>query len=123
MTKQVQASENNATQVVLELGKAINAEDFQLARKYVSDDMKHIYPLGTHDNAEVYFQQLEQIRPKLDIHKTFVDGNEVCVLYDTTALGVKLPASGWFKVKDGKVRSLTVVFDPRRLLAVWGPNK
>jgi SnoaL-like domain len=123
MTKQVQASENNAKQVVLELGNAINAEDFQLARKYVSDDMKHIYPLGTHDNAEVYFQQLEQIRPKFDILKTFVDGNEVCVLYDTTASGVKLSASGWFKVKDGKVRSLTVVFDPRPLLAVWGPNK
>jgi SnoaL-like domain len=123
MTAQIQASENEAKQVVLKLGHAINAENFQLARKYVSDDMKHIYPLGAHDNAEMYFQQLEQIRPKFDIRKTFVDGNEVCVLYDTTASGVRLPASGWFQVKDGKVSSLTVVFDPRPLLAVWGSNE
>jgi hypothetical protein len=73
MTTQVQPSGKNAKQVVLELGNAINAEDFQLARKYVSDNLKHIFPLGTHDNAEVYFQQLEQIRPKFDIHKTFVE--------------------------------------------------
>ena len=99
MTKQVQVSENNAKQVVLELGNAINAEDFQLARKYVSDDMKHIYPLGTHDNAEVYFQQLEQIRPKFDIHKTFVDGNEVCVLHQVSSY---LRADG-LKLKMGRL--------------------
>lgn len=120
MNPQIQPS---IMQVVLQLGNAINAEDFQLARKLVSDDMKHVYPLGTHDNAGAYFQQLEQIRPKFQIHKTFVNGNDVCVLYDTTASSVKLFASGWFKVKDGKVSSLTVVFDPRPLLAVWGPNK
>lgn len=116
MTKQVQPSDNDVKQLVLDLGDAINAEDFQLARKYVSDDMKHINPFGTQENAETYFQQIEQVRPKFNIRRIFVDGNEACVLYDTTAFGVTLFASGWFQIKDKKVSSLTVVFDPRPLL-------
>ena len=31
--------------------------------------------------------------------------------------GVKLFASGWYHVEDGKIRSLKVVFDPRPVLA------
>jgi hypothetical protein len=40
MATQVQLSGNDAKQVVLEFGDAINAEDFQLARKYVADNIK-----------------------------------------------------------------------------------
>jgi hypothetical protein len=122
MATQVQPSGNNAKRVVLEFGDAINAEDYQLARKYVADNLKHTFPFGTHDNAEAYFQQLEQVRPKFDIQKTFVDGNDVCVLYYSTVAGVTMFASGWFKVEDGKVSSFTVVFDPRSLLAVLSPS-
>ncbi len=112
---QVDSTENNVKQVVLDLGEAINAEDFQLARTYITEDMKHIYPLGKEENAESYIKVIERIRPKFDIRKIFVDGNDVCVLYDTTAMGVTLFASGWFQVRDNKVSSLTVVFDPRAL--------
>lgn len=122
MATQVQPSANNAKQVVLEFGDAINAEDYQLARTYVSDTLKHVFPFGTHDNADAYFQQLEQVRPKFDIHKTVVDGDDVCVLYHSTVGGITMLASGWFKVEDGKVSSFTVVFDPRSLLAVWSPS-
>jgi SnoaL-like domain len=122
MATQVQPSGKSPKQVVLEFGDAINAEDYQLARTYVADNVKHVFPFGTHDNADAYFQQLEQVRPKFDIQKTFVDGNDVCVLYDSTVAGVTMFASGWFKVEDGKVRSFTVVFDPRSLLAVWSPS-
>jgi SnoaL-like domain len=123
MATQVQPSSgSDAKQVVLEFGDAINAEDYQLARKYVTEDLKHTFPFGTHDTADAYFQQLELVRPKFDIHKTFVDGNDVCVLYYTTVAGVTMFASGWFKVEDGKVSSFTVVFDPRSLLAVWSPS-
>jgi hypothetical protein len=122
MVTAAKRSGSGPEQIVLKFGDAINAEDYQLARTYVADNLTHIFPLGEHDNADAYFEQLKYVRPKLDIHKTFVDGNDVAVMYDTTVAGVTLFASGWFKVEDGKVRSFTVVFDPRSLLAAWSPS-
>jgi hypothetical protein len=47
MTTQAQLSSDEAKQVVLNLGTAINDESFQTARIYVADDMKYEGPFGT----------------------------------------------------------------------------
>src|SRR5260221_14653497 len=64
-------STNEPKEVVLGLGKALNDESFQIARRYVSDDMKYVGPFGSRDGAEAYLQEIERLRLKFDIQKIF----------------------------------------------------
>jgi hypothetical protein len=121
MALQMKISTNEPKEVVLRLGKALNDESFQIARRYVSDDMKYVGPFGSRDGAEAYLQEIERLRLKFDIQKIFADDKNVCVLYDITVSGITLFACGWFQVNAGRVSSLRVTFDPRPLLALSEP--
>ena len=123
MALQQQASTDDAKEVVVGLGKAMNDENFQIARGFVSDDMKYIGPFGVRDGAEAYLQEIERLRLKFDIQKVFVDDRDVCAIYNIAVSGVILFACGWFHVKGGKVSSLKVTFDPRPLLSASDPNR
>ena len=112
-----QLSSDEAKQVVLNLGAAINDESFQTARLYVADDMKYEGPFGTRVGAEAYLEEIERLRLKFHIQRIFADQEDVCVLYNIDTAGVTVFACGWFQIKDGKVGSLKVTFDPRPLLA------
>ena len=116
MTLQPQAPTNEAKEVVLRLGKALNDEKFQIARELVSDHMKYIGPFGVRHGAEAYLHEIQRLRLKFDIQKVFVDEGDVCALYHIAVSGIIVFACGWFQVKDGKVSSLRVTFDPRPLL-------
>jgi len=118
---QMKISTNEPKEVVLGLGKALNDESFQIARRYVSDDMKYVGPFGSRDGAEAYLQEIERLRLKFDIQKIFADDENVCVLYDITVSGITLFACGWFQVNAGRVSSLRVTFDPRPLVALSEP--
>jgi hypothetical protein len=41
--------------VVLGLGKALNDENYEAARRYVSDNMKYVGPFGSRDGAKHIF--------------------------------------------------------------------
>lgn len=110
-------SEQNAKELVLAYIGAPNGQDFQTARKYVADDLSFDGVLGSHQGADVYFEDMERMRLKYDVKKIFVDGNDVCVLYDVTLSGASLFTCGWYRVEAGKIRSLKVIFDPRPVLA------
>jgi hypothetical protein len=96
--------------------RLLNEEDFRTARTYTHDDFSFIGVLGTRDGAEAYFKDMEHMRLKYDIKKIFADGDDVNVLYDINMQGTTIFASGWYTVKDGQIKSLVVLFDPRPLL-------
>ena len=104
--------------IVLSFLMAMNQEDFKEARKYVSDDMKFIGVMGTRDSADAYFKDMEHMKLKYDIQKVFQDEEteEVSVFYDITMSGRKIFSSGWYKIKDEKIESFKVLFDPRPIL-------
>ena len=116
MTIRAQLSSDEAKQVVLDLGAAINDESFQTARLYVADDMKYEGPFGTRVGAEAYLEEIERLRLKFHIQRSFADQEDVCVLYNIDIAGITVFACGWFQIKGGKVGSLKVTFDPRPLL-------
>ena len=116
MTTKAQLSSNEAQQVVLNLGTAINDGRFQTARLYVADDMKYEGPFGTRVGAEAYLEEIERLRLKFHIQRIFANQEDVCVLYNIDTAGITVFACGWFQIKDGKVASLKVTFDPRPLL-------
>jgi hypothetical protein len=105
-----------AREVVLSCVKAINEEDFKLAKQFVSDDLSFIGVLGSRQGADAYFSDMERMRLKYDVKKVFADGEDVCLFYDLAISGTTIFVSAWYRVEDGKIRSLKVVFDPRPIL-------
>jgi len=96
--------------------KAINDEDFITARKYVNDNLKFDGVLGSRDGADIYFSDMERMKFKYNVKKVFADENDVCLLYDINMGGATIFTCGWYKLENGKISSLKVVFDPRPLL-------
>jgi len=110
------SSESSARDVVLSFVAALNKEDFAAARGYVSDEISFVGVLGSRQGADAYFNDMERIRLKYDVKKAFVDGGDVCLLYDLTISGLTIFTCGWYHVTRGKIDSLRVVFDPRPIL-------
>ena len=112
------ALKKNARELVLAYVQALNEGEFKLARGYVSDQMEFNGALASLHGADAIFAELERMRLKYDIKKVFVDANDVGVFYDVTLSGVTVFTCGWYKVEDGHICSVKVVFDPRPVLAV-----
>jgi SnoaL-like domain len=112
---------SSAMEVVKSCVNALNDEDFKTARSYVSDDMKFKGVLGPLNSADAYFSDMKRMRLKYEIKKAFVNGDDVCLLYDLIMFGVNFFGCGWYHVAGGKINSLRVeVFDPRPVLRLAG---
>jgi len=116
-------TKTGAKEIVLSLVKALNEEDFKTARKYTTEDFSFAGVLGSRNGAEEYFSDMEKMKLKYNIKKAFVEGNDVCLLYDTVLSGITIFACGWYHVEGDKVNSLKVVFDPRPVLAMSDKRK
>jgi hypothetical protein len=113
-----ESSAKSAKEIVMEFLQAITGEqrDFKTARSYVKDNVSYVSPLNSFDRAEPYLKYNESLHlPKLDIKKVFVDGDDVCILHETSLpkISSTVFTSLWFQVDDGKISSLRALFDPR----------
>ncbi|HMH22709.1 MAG TPA: nuclear transport factor 2 family protein [Puia sp.] len=106
----------SAKDTVLSFIEALNDEDFKGARNYVKDDFAFSGVMGSRDGADAYFKDMEKMRMKYKIRKTFATGNDVCLLFDFTQGGLTIFGCGWYQVEDGKINTYRVVFDPRPIL-------
>jgi SnoaL-like domain len=113
-------SAKNAKEIVIEYLETLTEHpDFESARSYLKDDMSYVSPLNSFNNADAYLKySLSLHLPKLDIKKIVTDGDDVCILHETTLTrpSATVPASLWFHVDGGKISSLSVLFDPRPFL-------
>ena len=112
-----ESSAKSAKEIVMEYMQAlIQRRDFKSARSYLTDNVSYVSPLNSIDGAEPLIKYNEHLNlPKFDIKKVFVDGQDVCLLYEMN-LGTppaKVFTSLWFHVDGGKISSYRVVFDPR----------
>lgn len=112
----VQAKTAKAKETVLLFIQAINEEDFNNARKYVNDGLTFTGVLGTRKGADAYFDDMEKMKFKYKILKAFVDGEDVCLLYNIDMGAKTIFAAGWYQLVDEKIEAFQVVFDPRPLL-------
>src|SRR4051812_23439656 len=103
----------NAKNTVMSFIKHLNEEDFAAARKCVDDDLKFEGVLGSRNGADAYFEDMQKMKFKYHVLKTFVDGDDVCLLYDINMSGVTAFCCGWYKVEHNKISWLKVIFDPR----------
>jgi len=115
----------NAGQVVQGFMGAMGKGDFAVARKYLHENLSFRGPIDAFDKSEPYLQALEKLHKmveRVDIKKMFVDGNDVCLLYDlvtNTPAGTSFVCE-WMQVKDEKIASIRVVFDARPFAAMFG---
>lgn len=59
------------------------------------------------------FERLTPILLRNELRKAFVDGNEVCLIYDfvtDTSVG-PVPTMEWLKIHDGKIESVSLLTD------------
>jgi SnoaL-like domain len=115
-----ESSAKSAKEIVMEyLDLITERQDFKTARSYLTDNVSYVSPLNSFDRAEPYLKYNESLHlPKLDIKKVFVDGDDVCILHETslTKSSATVFTCLWFHVEGGKISSLRALFDPRPFL-------
>ncbi len=109
--------EKSARETVLAFVNALNNEDFGRARQYADGDLSFVGVLGSRQGADAYFADMEKMRLKYDVKKVFADEHEVCLWSEIRLSGVAVLTASWYQVREGNIRSLKVVFDPRPVLA------
>src|SRR5436190_22232024 len=115
----------NAREIVESYRTALGKGDFASARNLMQGNMVFEGPLDTFNKADNYLaanKRLASIIQRIDLKKVFVDGNDVCVLYEmvtNTPAGTAFIAE-WYQVKDGKIAALRAVFDARPFAALFG---
>ena len=108
---------SDAAQIAEGFFGAWTSKDFDRARELVHDDLSFEGPIDSFSDADSYLASLKQLSgivTGVDKQKVFVDGDDVCVIYDLKTAPV--PSSRtceWYRVRDGKVASVSVVFDAR----------
>jgi hypothetical protein len=81
-------------------------------------------PIDSFDNADAYvgaLQGLSQIVEGTEQQHVFVDGDDVCVIYDpvTRTPAGSSPTAEWYHLRDGKISSVRVFFDARPFAAMF----
>jgi limonene-1,2-epoxide hydrolase len=105
-------------QTVLAFLKAMNAEDFTTARKLIETKVSFVGVLGARDGADAFFKDMEKMKLKYDVQFVFVEGNDVCIIYNIAMAGAKALSCGLYHVESGKITSIRFIFDPRPILAL-----
>ena len=102
--------------IVFEFIDALNNNEFDIARQHLADDVKFTGVLGKRDDADNYIADMEKMKFKYAIKKAFAEGDDVCLWYDINMSGLQVPTCGLYNLKDDKIRSINVLFDPRPVL-------
>jgi ketosteroid isomerase-like protein len=112
----------DAGQVAEAFFAAWTRKDFDRARSLLHDDLSFRGPIDTFTDADSYLRairQLSQIVTGAHRRKIFVDGDDVCVLYDLNTIPVpRSPTAEWYQVREGRIASIQVYFDARPFAAL-----
>lgn len=111
---------SDARSIVERYYAAQQEKDFATIRTLLHDDISFTGALGTTDTAEDYIKGLKGMTATMTGMKRHVivaEGDEVLQVYDLTLATppVTLAVAQWFTVRDGKIATLRVYFDPRPL--------
>jgi ketosteroid isomerase-like protein len=107
----------DARQVAEGFFDAWTGKDFERARGLLHDDVSFEGPIDRFSDADSYLaalRRLSGIVTGAEKRKVFVDDQDVCVIYDLKTAPV--PSSRtceWYRVRDGRIAAVSVVFDAR----------
>ena len=105
---------DNSREIVMAYIKAMDTKDYDTVRGYLSNSVFIKGPAGeAFRSPEEFIGMMKQQSGKYSMKKVFVDGNDVCLLYDFITPKVTAFFCSWYQVKDGKIISIQTIFDPR----------
>ena len=107
---------NTAKQVALEYIEACGRKDYDTVSRLLSPSLTFVGPGNALTGAAQYLAVLRRLGPvwkRSDVKKVFVDGDEVCVIYDfvTDTPAGAVPLVEWLRVEDGRIASVMLFFD------------
>lgn len=107
-----------AREIVERYQQALGSKDFKAARGLLADDLAFHGPIDTFRRADDYLkaiQQLSSIIQRIEPRKTFVDGQDVCFIYDmvTNTPAGTAPVAEWYRVAGDRIKAIDVFFDAR----------
>ena len=115
----------NPAQIVENYLNAIEQGDFERARTCLSDELTYIGPTARFNDPESFIENIwhvSQILHHIEIHKTFVDGNDVCTIMDFHVHfdeRKSVPVVQWAMVENGKISRIEVFFDATDYTAMF----
>ncbi len=114
--------------IVMSYQRVLGNQDYKTARTLMSDDFSFKGPLASHDKPEGLLKDLEMLHhivKGVEMKKVFVDGDDVCLMYDLITSNP--PATSftaeWYHIQGGKIGSIRVVFDARPFAAMFENRK
>jgi len=106
----------DAASVVARYFAAFGSGDVVAARQLLQNDLAFHGPIDTFNNADDLIKSLSALAPivkGIDQRKVLVDGDDVATFYDMLTPMGRSPIAEWHHVRDGKIDSINVYFDPR----------
>jgi len=101
--------------VVISYIEALDGRRYEEAMRFLDDNVRIKGPAGeTFGKPLDFVEMLRKYRGRYDLKKLFVDGEDVCILYDLATTGPTVFMSSWYQVRNGKITSIQTVFDPRQ---------
>lgn len=110
------SAETGPGEVVRAYVDAVGRKDFDRVASLLDADVRFSTPGGNDiHGAQAYVAALRRLAPILqrnDIKRVFVDGDDVCIIYDfvTDASVGPIPSVEWVAVSHGKVHSVQLIF-------------
>jgi hypothetical protein len=105
------------------------AGDVQGASEFLVEDFKFEGPVLTANDRAEFLAGASGLGPIVrgcEMHRQWVDGEEVCSVYDfkiETAVGAgSIPMAEWSVVRDGKLVSSRLLFDTAAMAALMPPS-
>jgi len=90
---------NNAGEIVERYFTALYAGDLETARQYLADNVSFRGPAASFSGADTYLkatQHAVRALKRVDKRKVFVDGSDVCILFDLHIDGRRIRHVGAF---------------------------
>lgn len=104
--------------VVMSYIRAMDSRDYDSAGRCLADNILVKGPAGeAFRSPSEFLSMMQKQQGTYEIKKVFVDGNDVCLLYDFVTKAVAAFFCSWYQVKDGKIVTIQTVFDPRPFAA------
>lgn len=116
--------QESPSDVALGYFEAWSKKDYDRSGAYLDENLSFKGPIDSFNTAKEYLQairRLAQIVVEVKTKKTFIDGKDVCFIYDlvTNTPAGTVPCAEWIHADEGKVKSIRVYFDARHFAAMF----
>lgn len=101
--------------------------DTQAARRWLADDLSFTGPAASFTGADAYLKASAHVAhgvKGIEKHKVFVDGADVCVLYDLVLdhrVG-RVPVAEWLHLEGDRIAQIRMILDTAPFTARGAPR-